>query len=257
MQVVSTAGHGGHGKSALVRALTGTEPGEPGAWTELPSGRRVAFVDVPGDERSVPAMLAGAAPAPAVLLAVAADEGWMPQTAEHLEALGALGVRSGVLAVTKADAADPRLALRLVRDKLAGTALRGMEAVPVSTVTGAGIDELTAALDRLAGRLPVPDPAAPVRLWADRAFTAGRQTVVTGTLTAGTVAVGTSCSSCPPASASGCGRSAARGAPHVGRRRLARRADPARRGPRGGRHGPGHPRRVDPHHLRRRAHQVR
>ncbi|URN04268.1 SelB C-terminal domain-containing protein [Actinomadura madurae] len=190
MQVVSTAGHGGHGKSALVRALTGTEPGEPGAWTELPSGRRVAFVDVPGDERSVPAMLAGAAPAPAVLLAVAADEGWMPQTAEHLEALGALGVRSGVLAVTKADAADPRLALRLVRDKLAGTALRGMEAVPVSTVTGAGIDELTAALDRLAGRLPVPDPAAPVRLWADRAFTAGRQTVVTGTLTAGTVAVG-------------------------------------------------------------------
>ncbi|MEO3824541.1 SelB C-terminal domain-containing protein [Actinomadura sp. B10D3] len=190
MQVVSTAGHGGHGKSALVRALTGTEPGEPGAWTELPSGRRVAFVDVPGDERSVPAMLAGSAPAPAVLLAVAADEGWMPQTAEHLEALGALGIRSGVLAVTKADAADPKLALRLVRDKLAGTALRGMEAVPVSTVTGAGIEELTAALDRLAGRLPVPDADAPVRLWADRAFTAGRQTVVTGTLAAGTISVG-------------------------------------------------------------------
>ncbi|WP_433461491.1 SelB domain-containing protein [Spirillospora sp. CA-128828] len=190
MQVVTTAGHGGHGKSALVRALTGTEPGEPGAWTELPSGRRVAFVDVPGDERSVPAMLAGAAPAPAVLLAVAADEGWMAQTREHLDALGALGVRSGVLAVTKADAADPKLALRLIRERLSGTALRGVEAVAVSTVTGAGMDELAAALDRLTGRLPVPDPAAPVRLWVDRAFTAGRQTVVTGTLGAGTIAVG-------------------------------------------------------------------
>ncbi|TDB93246.1 GTP-binding protein, partial [Actinomadura sp. 7K534] len=190
MQVVTTAGHGGHGKSALVRALTGKEPEEPGAWTELPSGRRVAFVDVPGGERSVPAMLAGAASAPAVLLAVAADEGWMPGTREHLEALGALGVRFGVAAVTKADAADPKLALRQVRERLAGTALRGVEAVAVSTVTGAGMDGLAAALDRLAGRLPVPDPAAPVRLWIDRAFTAGRQTVVTGTLAAGTITVG-------------------------------------------------------------------
>ncbi|MFG2090010.1 MULTISPECIES: SelB C-terminal domain-containing protein [unclassified Spirillospora] len=192
MHVVTTAGHGGHGKSALVRALTGKEPEEPGAWTELPSGRRVAFVDAPGDEQGVPAMLAGAAPASAVLLAVAADEGWMPQTQEHLEALGALGVRFGVVAVTKADAADPKLALRQVRERLAGTALRGAEAVAVSTGTGTGTGtgELAAALDRLAGRLPVPDPAAPVRLWIDHAFTAGRQTVVTGTLAAGTIAVG-------------------------------------------------------------------
>ncbi|MFE9099270.1 selenocysteine-specific translation elongation factor [Actinomadura geliboluensis] len=190
MQVVTTAGHGGHGKSALVRALTGKEPGETGAWTELPSGRRVAFVDVPGDERSLPAMLAGAAPAPAALLAVAADEGWMPQTAEHLDALGALGVRFGVLAVTKADAADARLALRQVRERLAGTPLKGVEAVAVSAATGAGVPELAAALDRLAGRLPVPDPGAPVRLWVDHAITAGRQTAVTGTLAAGTVAVG-------------------------------------------------------------------
>ncbi|MER7547628.1 SelB C-terminal domain-containing protein [Actinomadura sp.] len=190
MQVVTTAGHGGHGKSALVRALTGKEPGEAGAWTELPSGRRVAFVDAPGGERSVPAMLAGAAPAPAALLAVAADEGWMPQTAEHVEALGALGIRAGVLAVTKSDLADARPALRQVRERLAGTALRGVEAVAVSAATGAGVAELAAALDRLAGRLPVPDPAAPVRLWVDHAFTAGRQTVVTGTLSAGTVAVG-------------------------------------------------------------------
>ncbi|WUI03106.1 SelB C-terminal domain-containing protein [Spirillospora sp. NBC_00431] len=196
MQVVTTAGHGGHGKSALVRALTGRDAGtgknpeEPGAWTELPSGRRVAFVDVPGGERDVPAMLAGAAPAPAVLLAVAADEGWMPRSQEHLDVLGALGVRFGVLAVTRSDAADPKLALRQARERLAGTALRGVEAVAVSAVTGAGMDDLAAALDRLAGRLPVPDPGAPVRLWIDHAFTAGRQTVVTGTLTAGTITVG-------------------------------------------------------------------
>ena len=190
MQVVTTAGHGGHGKSALVRALTGKEAGEPGAWTELPSGARLAFVDAPGDERSVPAMLAGAAPASAVLLAVAADEGWMAQTGEHVEALCALGARSGVLAVTKADAADPGLALRQARDRLAGTALRGMEAVTVSSDSGRGMDDLAAALDRLAARLPVPDPAAPVRLWIDHAFTAGRQSVVAGTLAAGTVAVG-------------------------------------------------------------------
>ncbi|RKS73347.1 selenocysteine-specific elongation factor [Actinomadura pelletieri DSM 43383] len=196
MQVVTTAGHGGHGKSALVHALTGKDPGcggnteRPGAWTELPSGRRVAFVDVPGGDRAVPAMIAAAAPAPAVLLAVAADEGWKSQSQEHLDALAALDVRFGVLAVTRADAADPTLALRQARERLAGTALRGVEAVAVSTVTGAGMDELTAALDRLTGRLPVPDPDAPVRLWIDHAFTAGRQSVVTGTLTAGTVAVG-------------------------------------------------------------------
>ncbi|MGC4953302.1 SelB C-terminal domain-containing protein [Actinomadura citrea] len=190
MHVVTTAGHGGHGKSALVRALTGRQSGEAGAWTELPSGRHVAFVDAPGDERSVPDWLAGAAPASAVLLTVAADEGWTAQTREHLEALGALGVRFGVLAVTKADAADPRPALRQIRERVAGTALRDAEAVAVSAATGAGVVELSAALDRLAGRLPVPDPAAPVRLWADRAFTAGRQTVIAGTLAAGTVAVG-------------------------------------------------------------------
>jgi selenocysteine-specific elongation factor len=190
MQVVATAGHHGHGKSALVRALTGMEPEEPGAWTELPSGARLAFVDVPGDERSVPAMLAGVGAVPAVLFAVAADEGWLPQSQEHLDALAALGVQAGVLAVTRADVADPKLALRQARDRLAGTALRGVEAVAVSTVTGAGMDELAAALDRLAGRLPVPDPEAPVRLWLEHAFTAGRQSVVAGTLAAGTISVG-------------------------------------------------------------------
>ncbi|GAA4227070.1 selenocysteine-specific translation elongation factor [Actinomadura meridiana] len=196
MQVVTTAGHGGHGKSTLVRALTGKDVSvggnveEPHAWTRLPSGRRLAFVDVPGGDRAVPALLAAAAPAPVVLLAVAADEGWTPRTQEQLDALGALGVRFGVLAVTRSDVADPKLALRQARDRLAGTALRGVEAVAVSAATGTGTGDLAAALDRLAGRLPVPDPDAPVRLWIDRAFTAGRQTVVTGTLAAGTVTVG-------------------------------------------------------------------
>ncbi|WP_067465245.1 SelB domain-containing protein [Actinomadura macra] len=195
MQVVATAGHAGHGKSALVRALTGMDPGEPGqppgrAWTDLPSGGRVAFVDAPGDERSVPAVLAAAGAAPAVLFAVAADEGWRPQSGEHLAALDAFGVRHGVLAVTRSDAADPRLALRQARERLAGTSLRGIETVAVSTVTRAGIDDLVAALGRLEGRVPVPVPDAPVRLWADHTDGAGGFTVVTGTLGAGTIRTG-------------------------------------------------------------------
>src|SRR5437868_1412164 len=125
MQVVATAGHTGHGKSALVRALTGMDPGEPGhalgrAWTDLPSGGRITFVDAPGDDQSVPAFLAAAGPAPAVLFAVAADEGWQPQAREHLAALDAFGVGHGVLAVTRSDRADPRLVLRQSRERLAG-----------------------------------------------------------------------------------------------------------------------------------------
>ncbi|MFI0353686.1 selenocysteine-specific translation elongation factor [Actinomadura sp. 9N407] len=204
MQVVATAGHVDHGKSSLVRALTGTDPDRLAeerrrgltldlgfAWTGLPSGERIAFVDVPGHERFVATMLAGVGSVPAVLLAVAADEGWMPQTEEHLAALDALGVRHGVLAVTRSDLAEPAHALRQARERLAKTGLRGIEAVAVSATTGAGLDDLRAALDRLAARLPVPDAAAPVRLWIDRAFTiAGSGTVVTGTLAAGTLEAG-------------------------------------------------------------------
>ncbi|GLW64999.1 selenocysteine-specific translation elongation factor [Actinomadura rubrobrunea] len=210
MQVVATAGHVGHGKSTLVRALAGVGPAgrdEPGdadpegsrpgapslglevALATLPSGERLAFVDVPGHERAVPTMLAGAGPVPAVVLAVAADEGWMPQSEEHLAAIDALGVRNGVLVVTRSDRADPRLALRQARERLARTGLRGAESVAVSAVTGAGLPELTAALDRLAGRLPVPDPDAPVRLWADRVEPGAGGAVVHGTLAAGTIRV--------------------------------------------------------------------
>jgi selenocysteine-specific elongation factor len=207
MHVIATAGHVDHGKSTLVRALTGMEPDRWAeerrrgmtidlgyAWMTLPGGERLAFVDVPGHERFVPNMLAGLGPVPAVMFVVAADGGWMPQSAEHLAAADALGVRHGLLVVTRADLADPGPALRAASAELAATSLGagpGLEAVAVSAVTGTGLDELRAALARLAASLPGPDPGAPVRLWIDRSFTIrGSGTVVTGTLPAGTVSSG-------------------------------------------------------------------
>ncbi|HEY3507193.1 MAG TPA: selenocysteine-specific translation elongation factor, partial [Actinocatenispora sp.] len=204
MRVIATAGHVDHGKSTLVRRLTGMEPDRWAeerrrgltidlgyAWTTLPSGRVAAFVDVPGHARFVPNMLAGVGPVPAVLFVVAADEGWMPQSGEHLDALAALEVRDGLLVVNRCDRADPAAATAEAAEHLAGTSLAGIPAVAVSGATGAGLAELTAALDALCGRLPEPDPDADVRLWVDRAFTVrGAGTVVTGTLPAGTVRVG-------------------------------------------------------------------
>jgi selenocysteine-specific elongation factor len=200
MQVIATAGHVDHGKSTLVRALTGMEPDRWAeerrrgltidlgfAWMTLPSGGVVAFVDVPGHERFVPNMLAGVGPVPAVLFTVAADGGWMPQSAEHLAALDALGIRHAVLAVTRADLADPAPARREALRRISATSLGQVEAVDVSAVTGEGLPGLRDALDRLAASLPAADPAAPVRLWVDRSFSIkGSGTVVTGTLPAGT-----------------------------------------------------------------------
>jgi selenocysteine-specific elongation factor len=161
------------------------------AWMTLPSGEEVAFVDVPGHERFITNMLAGAGPAPAVMFVVAADEGWMPQSAEHLAALDALGVRHGVLVVTRSDLADPGPATRQAAGKIAATSLGELEAVAVSALTGRGLPELTAALGRLTARLPQPDPRGGVRLWLDRVFAIkGSGTVVTGTLQAGTVRTG-------------------------------------------------------------------
>ncbi len=204
MHVVATAGHVDHGKSMLVRALTGMEPDRweaerrrgmtidlGFAWMTLPSGEEMAFVDVPGHERFITNMLAGAGPAPAVMFVVAADEGWMPQSAEHLAAIDALGVRDGVLVVTRADLADPAPALEQATLKIAGTSLGGLEAVAVSALTGQGLPDLAATLGRLAARLPQPDPDSGVRLWLDRVFAIkGSGTVVTGTLQAGTVHAG-------------------------------------------------------------------
>ena len=204
MQVIATAGHVDHGKSALVRALTGMEPDRWAeerrrgltidlgfAWTKLPGGERVAFVDVPGHERFVPNMLAGLGPVPAVLFVVAADGGWMPQSAEHLAAINAVGISHGLLAVTRSDLADPGPATRQALDRISRTSLGAVPAVAVSAVTGAGLPDLRDALERLVAALPVPDPAAPVRLWVDRSFSIrGSGTVVTGTLPAGTVTAG-------------------------------------------------------------------
>jgi selenocysteine-specific elongation factor len=204
VQVIATAGHVDHGKSALVRALTGMEPDRWAeerrrgltidlgyAWMTLPDGERLAFVDVPGHERFVPNMLAGVGPVPAVLIVVAADGGWMPQSAEHLAAIDAVGIRHGLLAVTRCDLADPGPATRQALEQIARTSLGSTEAVAVSAVTGAGLPELVAALARLVAVLPVPDAAAPVRLWVDRSFSIrGSGTVVTGTLPAGTVRTG-------------------------------------------------------------------
>ena len=201
MQVIATAGHVDHGKSTLVRALTGMEPDRWAeerrrgltidlgfAWMTLPSGQQVAFVDVPGHERFVPNMLAGVGAVPAVLFTVAADEGWMPQSEEHLAAVHALGITHGLLAVTRSDLADPAEARRQALGRLAATSLGDVEAVTVSARTGQGLPALREALDRLAAQLPQPDPAAPVRLWVDRAFRIkGSGTVVTGTLPAGTI----------------------------------------------------------------------
>ena len=218
MYVVATAGHVDHGKSTLVRALTGMEPDRWAeerrrgmtidlgyAWMALPDGEKLAFVDVPGHERFVPNMLAGLGPVPAVLFVVAADGGWMPQSAEHLAAVDALAVRHGLLVVTRADLADPEPVTRAALAEIARTSLGNVEAVAVSAVTGAGLDDLRAALARLAATLrgsgmpgtgapgiPEISPyVSPVRLWIDRSFTVrGAGTVVTGTLPAGTVANG-------------------------------------------------------------------
>ncbi|MCU1669306.1 MAG: selB [Blastococcus sp.] len=204
MDVIATAGHVDHGKSALVRALTGMEPDRWAeerrrgltidlgfAWTTLPSGRRLAIVDVPGHERFVGNMLAGVGSVPAALVVVAADDGWSAQTAEHVAVLDALGVRHAVLAVTKSDVADPAPVLADVGERLGATSMRAVPGVAVSARTGEGLPALVGALESLLAALPAPDVGAPVRLWVDRAFTIrGAGTVVTGTLAAGSVAAG-------------------------------------------------------------------
>ncbi|GAB3882923.1 selenocysteine-specific translation elongation factor [Kibdelosporangium lantanae] len=181
MWVIATAGHADHGKSTLVHRLTGMPPTLGSAWTALPSGRMVELVDVPAADT-----LTGLCPVSAVLFVVAADAGWMPQTSEHLAAMRALGIRHGLLVITRSDLADPLPALRRARAELAGTSLAEAEPVVVSASTGQGVDDLRSALDRLADRMPLPDPDAAVRLWVDEAT----GTSVTGTLPVGTLHTG-------------------------------------------------------------------
>jgi len=205
--VIGTAGHIDHGKTALVRRLTGIdtdrlkEEKERGisidlgfAHRVLPSGRRIAIVDVPGHERFVKNMLAGATGIDLVLLVIAADEGVMPQTREHLAIVDLLRVSRGVVALTKSDLVDPET-LGVVRaeaeELLAPTALRGIPIVAVSATTGAGMDELIAALEAAVAQTPGRSSAGTARLPIDRVFPVeGIGTVVTGTLWSGAVRPG-------------------------------------------------------------------
>ncbi|HEY8814215.1 MAG TPA: selenocysteine-specific translation elongation factor [Candidatus Dormibacteraeota bacterium] len=205
--VVGTAGHIDHGKSTLITALTGIDPDRLAeekrrgmtidlgfAHMSMPSGREIGIVDVPGHARFMRNMLAGAHGLDAVLLVVAADEGVMPQTREHLEIVDLLEVRRGIVVLTKADAVDDawlELVAAEVRETIAGTALAGAELIPVSAVQGQGLPELVTALDALLdGAEPRSDLGRP-RLPIDRVFTmSGFGTVVTGTLVDGRLSVG-------------------------------------------------------------------
>jgi len=200
--VLGTAGHIDHGKSSLIKALTGTDPDrlkeeqdrgitiELGfARLELPSGRSMGVVDVPGHEKFVRQMVAGATGVDVVLLVVAADDGVMPQTREHLAIVDLLGVERGVVALTKADLADADW-LSLVRSDveqlLVGTSIEHAPIVAVSSKTGAGLPELLSALDGVAVDAPSKHAELPMRLPVDRVFTiAGAGTVVTGTMWSG------------------------------------------------------------------------
>ncbi|RPI23703.1 MAG: selenocysteine-specific translation elongation factor, partial [Actinobacteria bacterium] len=202
MAIVGTAGHVDHGKSTLVAALTGRDPDrwveekERGltidlgfAWADLGEGHEVGFVDVPGHERFIKNMLAGVGGVDVALLVVAGDEGWMPQTEEHAAVLDLLDISHGVIAITRIDLADPDtidLVHLDVAERVAGTALESWPVVAVSAVTGAGIDELRAALrGQLAAAGPARDLGRP-RLWIDRSFViSGAGVVVTGTLVDG------------------------------------------------------------------------
>ena len=207
IRVVGTAGHVDHGKSTLLTALTGMDPDrlreerERGmtidlgfAWVTLPGGGDIGFVDVPGHQDFIRNMLAGIGSIDAVLLVVAADEGVMPQTREHLAILGLLGIDRGVIALTKRDLVDDEwaaLASSDVRGALRGTALADAPLVEVSATARRGLDELLLALERVLGEAPVRRDVGRPRLPVDRSFTmSGFGTVVTGTLLDGSLAVG-------------------------------------------------------------------
>jgi len=205
--VMGTAGHVDHGKTALIKCLTGVdtdrlkEEKERGITIELgfaslslPDGRILGVVDVPGHERFVRNMLAGAAGIDLVVLVIAADEGVMPQTREHLQICTLLGIRKGFVALTKIDTVDEEW-LTLVREDvhefLQGTFLEDAPVVPVSSLTGAGFSELIETIARVADEVEEAVDIGLFRLPVDRVFTMkGFGTVVTGTLTSGKVATG-------------------------------------------------------------------
>jgi selenocysteine-specific elongation factor len=205
--ILGTAGHIDHGKTSLIKAMTGIdtdrlkEEKERGitielgfASLELPGGQHLGIVDVPGHEKFIKNMVAGATGIDIVVMIIAAEEGVMPQTREHMEICTLLGVRHGLVAMTKIDLVDEEwleLALEDIRDFSQGTFLENSPIVPVSSVTGQGIPELITALDDIAGNIPPRPPSSLFRLPIDRVFTMkGFGTVITGTLVSGRVKVG-------------------------------------------------------------------
>jgi signal recognition particle receptor subunit beta len=204
VHIVATAGHVDHGKSTLIQSLTGTDPDrwreekERGltidlgfAHTTLPSGAGVSFIDVPGHVRFLKNMLAGVGAIDACVFVVAATEGWKPQSEEHLRILHLLGVRHGLIAMTKVGLVDRdwrELAIMDIEEHVEGTFLAGAQLVPVDAPAGVGLHEVREALDRLIAKTPPAQDRQRPRLWIDRVFAAkGSGTVVTGTLTGGSV----------------------------------------------------------------------
>src|SRR5437660_5227690 len=201
--IIATAGHVDHGKSALVKALTGTDPDRLPeekrrkitidlGFAELnltaPSGNKIhaGIVDVPGHEDFVRNMIAGVGSIDLALLVVAADDGWMPQTEEHLQILTYLGVQRAVIALAKSDLGKIDIITTQIRDRLRDTAFVNSKIIPTSTRTGDGIEDLKRALAVEFAILPQPRDVGKPRLFVDRAFTLrGIGTVVTGTLTGG------------------------------------------------------------------------
>ncbi len=215
MHVVATAGHVDHGKSTLVLALTGTDPDRLAeekargltidlgfAEHTLRSGREIAFVDVPGHVRFLKNMLAGVGMVDACVFVVAANEGWKPQSEEHLRVLDLLGLRHGIVALTKAALVDHSALERAratVVERTAGTFLEGAEIVAIDAPTGYGLERFDAALERALADTPAARDAGRPRLWVDRSFTVrGAGHVVTGTLTGGTIPLGATLDLYPP-----------------------------------------------------------
>lgn len=207
MHVICTAGHVDHGKSSLVTALTCMQPDRFAeeqrrgltidlgfAWFDLDATHTVAFVDLPGHERFIANMLAGAGPVEIALLVVDAGEGWMPQSTEHLAILDLLGVRHGVVALTKTDTVDAEtveIAELEVLEAIEHTSLAHARVVATSARTGAGLDDLRNALRDICDEVGAAADTGRPRLWIDRAFTIkGAGTVVTGTLGGGSLAPG-------------------------------------------------------------------
>ena len=205
--ILGTAGHIDHGKTSLIRALTGTETDrlkeeklrgitiELGfAALDLPSGQHLGIVDVPGHEKFVKNMVAGATGIDIVSMVIAADEGVMPQTTEHMEICSLLGIKHGLVVLTKTDMVDEEwleLVTEDVREFMEGTFLEGAPIVPVSSTTGAGIPELVETIDKLCAETPERTPTSIFRLPVDRVFSMkGFGTVITGTLASGSLAVG-------------------------------------------------------------------